>query len=146
MKVGSIYTPATEIRYGAFLNSLVAFVLIALAIYYFLIVPAQRMRKPEAAILELSNGQRATRELEEAWIGQALVPINPASLSAFGRSYEIVAIDGRHDQLQSRAAAFRAEGCRGTSAQGRVWRVGVRRVQGAGEAARLARHRARRGS
>jgi large conductance mechanosensitive channel len=38
-----------EIRYGAFLNSLVAFVLIALAIYYFLIVPAQRMRKAPAA-------------------------------------------------------------------------------------------------
>jgi large conductance mechanosensitive channel len=36
-----------EIRYGAFLNSLVAFVLIAIAVYYFLIVPAQRLRKPE---------------------------------------------------------------------------------------------------
>jgi large conductance mechanosensitive channel len=38
-----------EIRYGAFLNALVAFVLIAIAVYYFLIVPAQRLRKPEAA-------------------------------------------------------------------------------------------------
>ena len=38
-----------EIRYGAFLNSLVVFVLIALAIYYVLIVPAQRLRKADAA-------------------------------------------------------------------------------------------------
>ena len=45
----TIQAGSAEIRYGAFLNSLIAFLLIALAIYYFLIVPAQRLRKPEPA-------------------------------------------------------------------------------------------------
>ena len=45
----TVQAGSAEIRYGAFLNSLIAFLLIALAIYYFLIVPAQRLRKPETA-------------------------------------------------------------------------------------------------
>ncbi len=46
--------------------------------------------------------------------------------------------------FQSRAAAVREEGCRRPSAQGRVRRVGVQRVQAAGEAERPARNGVRR--
>jgi large conductance mechanosensitive channel len=38
-----------EIRYGAFLNALISFVLIAAAIYFFLIVPLARLRPPAPA-------------------------------------------------------------------------------------------------
>jgi large conductance mechanosensitive channel len=44
----SYVTPGgAEIRYGAFLNALISFVLVAAAIYFFLIVPAQRLRPAE---------------------------------------------------------------------------------------------------
>jgi large conductance mechanosensitive channel len=42
-----VTTGGAEIRYGAFLNALISFVLVAAAIYFFLIVPAQRLRPPE---------------------------------------------------------------------------------------------------
>lgn len=38
-----------EIRYGVFLNAVISFVLVAAAIYVFLIVPAQRLRPPVKA-------------------------------------------------------------------------------------------------
>ena len=37
-----------EIRYGAFINAVISFLLIAAAVYFALIVPAQRLRPPEA--------------------------------------------------------------------------------------------------
>lgn len=37
------------IKYGAFLTALVNFILIALAVYYFIVVPYQRFKKQEAA-------------------------------------------------------------------------------------------------
>jgi len=36
-----------EIRYGSFLNAVIAFILVAAAIYFFVIKPMERMRKPE---------------------------------------------------------------------------------------------------
>ena len=36
------------IRYGAFINAVISFLLIAAAVYFFLIVPAQRLRPAEA--------------------------------------------------------------------------------------------------
>ncbi len=43
-------TPAgAQVRYGAFLDLLIAFVLIAAAIYFFVIVPMNRMRQPTEA-------------------------------------------------------------------------------------------------
>jgi large conductance mechanosensitive channel len=36
-----------EIRYGSFLNTLIAFVLTAAAIYFFVIKPMERIRRPE---------------------------------------------------------------------------------------------------
>jgi len=43
-----VYTTSggAEIRYGSFLNALISFILVAAAIYLFLIVPAQRLRPP----------------------------------------------------------------------------------------------------
>jgi large conductance mechanosensitive channel len=35
-----------ELRYGAFLTALIAFLLVAAAIYFFVVVPMQRMRRP----------------------------------------------------------------------------------------------------
>jgi large conductance mechanosensitive channel len=45
-----VYTTAggAVIKYGLFLNALISFVLIAAAIYFFLIVPMQRLRPPAA--------------------------------------------------------------------------------------------------
>jgi large conductance mechanosensitive channel len=44
----TIRTPSgAEIRYGAFINSIIAFLLVALAIYYFVVKPMERMRRPE---------------------------------------------------------------------------------------------------
>ena len=44
----TVHAGSAEIRYGAFLNAIIAFVLIAAAIYFFLVVPMQRMRPPVA--------------------------------------------------------------------------------------------------
>lgn len=38
-----------ELRYGMFLTALISFVVIAAAIYFFVVVPVQRTRQPEAA-------------------------------------------------------------------------------------------------
>jgi large conductance mechanosensitive channel len=37
-----------EVRYGVFLNALIAFVLVALAIYFFVVKPMERMKGPAA--------------------------------------------------------------------------------------------------
>jgi len=37
-----------EVRYGLFINALIAFVLVAAAIYFIVVKPMERMRKPEA--------------------------------------------------------------------------------------------------
>jgi large conductance mechanosensitive channel len=38
-----------EVRYGLFLNAVIAFVLVAAAIYFFVVKPMERIRKPEEA-------------------------------------------------------------------------------------------------
>jgi large conductance mechanosensitive channel len=40
--------PGAEVRYGLFLNALIAFVLVALAIYLFVIRPMERLKGPAA--------------------------------------------------------------------------------------------------
>ncbi|HEY7598995.1 MAG TPA: large conductance mechanosensitive channel protein MscL [Candidatus Limnocylindrales bacterium] len=45
----SVSIGQAELRYGAFLTAVLAFVLVAAAIYFFLVVPANRMREPTAA-------------------------------------------------------------------------------------------------
>jgi len=42
------FANGSELKYGAFLNSVIAFFLIALAIYFFLIVPSMRLRPKQA--------------------------------------------------------------------------------------------------
>ncbi len=38
-----------EVRYGAFLNALISFVLVAVAIYFFVVVPMERLESPTVA-------------------------------------------------------------------------------------------------
>ena len=38
-----------EVRYGAFLNALISFVLVAAAIYFFVVVPMERLESPAVA-------------------------------------------------------------------------------------------------
>lgn len=45
----SVTIGQAELRYGAFLTSVLAFLLIALAVYFFLVVPANRMRESAVA-------------------------------------------------------------------------------------------------
>ena len=42
----SVTIGQAELRYGAFLTALIAFVLVAAAIYFFVVVPMQRTRAP----------------------------------------------------------------------------------------------------
>jgi large conductance mechanosensitive channel len=49
------FANGSELKYGAFLNSLIAFFLIALAIYFFLIVPSMRLRPKPAAPVETKS-------------------------------------------------------------------------------------------
>lgn len=45
----SITLGQAELRYGAFLTAVIAFALVAAAIYFFVVVPATRMREPGEA-------------------------------------------------------------------------------------------------
>ena len=56
------------IKYGAFLTALVNFILIALAVYYFIVVPYQRFKKQEAAAPPPgpSNEEKLLAEIRDA--------------------------------------------------------------------------------
>lgn len=44
----SVTVGEAEVRYGVFLNALIAFILVALAIYFFVVKPMERMKGPAA--------------------------------------------------------------------------------------------------
>jgi len=60
------FANGAEIKYGLFLNAIINFLLVAAALYFFLVKPALRLRKPEAEPAPTKSCPFCASEIPEA--------------------------------------------------------------------------------